>query len=118
MPGDVFEERETRDQTRATIVRVTSPSRHSQDRTRTSIDIGRSTSITERPSRQFGRLQRVNTDSTQARERSNHRNRFFGRNRKQDEEIGMADIPEAGYDSSDSRPKLDPRSGLISPQAM
>jgi len=117
VPGDVFEDRESMIQTRATIGRLTSPSR-SQERTRQSQDIGRSTSVTSRPSHQFGRLQRVNTDSTQARERSNHRNRFFGRSRHQDEEIGMANIPENTYDSNESKEKLDPRSGLVSPQAM
>jgi small-conductance mechanosensitive channel len=117
MPGDVFEERETLARDKATMVRVTSPSRHSQDRSRASQE-GRSTSISERP-RQFGRLQRVNTDSSQARDRSNHKNRFFGRSRNQDEESAMADIPESSYDSpaTGSR-KLDPRSGLISPRAM
>jgi small-conductance mechanosensitive channel len=117
MPGDVFEERETQALNKATMVRVTSPSRQSQDRARGSQD-GRSTSISDRP-HQFGRLQRVNTDSSQARDRSNHRNRFFGRSRHQDEESAMADIPESGYDSSETRgSKLDPRSGLVSPQAM
>ncbi|KAJ4287949.1 hypothetical protein N0V90_011964 [Kalmusia sp. IMI 367209] len=115
IPGDVFEDRESMAQTKATVVRVTSPSRHSQDR-RSSNEAGRSTSISSRPSHQFGRLQRVNTDSSQARERSNHRNRFFGRSRHQDEETGMADIPES--DSNESKEKLDPRSGLISPRAM
>jgi small-conductance mechanosensitive channel len=116
MPGDVFEERETLARDRATMVRVTSPSR-SQDRARGSQE-GRSTSISERP-RQFGNLQRVNTDSSQARQRSNHRNRFFGRSRNQDEEAAMADIPESSYDSPGTgSKKLDPRSGLISPQAM
>ncbi|KAF2682456.1 mechanosensitive ion channel-like protein family [Lentithecium fluviatile CBS 122367] len=118
MPGDVFEERETQALNKATMVRVTSPSRHSQDRSRASQEGGRSTSISDRP-RQFGRLQRVNTDNSQARERSSHRNRFFGRSRNRDEETGMADIPEAVYDSSETRgDKLDPRSGLVSPMAM
>lgn len=117
IPGDVFEDRESQSRSRAAIVRVTSPSRGSQDRSRASVETGRSTSIADRPSRQFGRLQRVNTDSSQARDRPHHRNRFFGRNRsQQDEETGMADIPEGGYDSSKER--LDPRSGLTSPTAM
>merc|ERR1712032_624826 len=118
MPGDVFDDRESQDRSRATVVRVTSPSRHSQDRARASQDTGRSTSVADRPSRQFGRLQRTNTDGTQARERSSHKNRFFGRSRHRDEETGMVDIPESGYDSSESKGKLDPRSGLVSPRAM
>lgn len=120
IPGDVFEDRENFAAQRATVVRVTSPSRHSTDR-RTSNEMGRSTSIHSRPSQQTGRLQRVNTDSSQARERSNHRNRFFSRNRHHgpDEEAAMADIPESTYDSNnDSKEKLDPRSGLVSPRAV
>jgi len=116
MPGDVFEERETLARDKATMMRVTSPF-GSQDRARGSQE-GRSTSISEHP-RQLGRLQRVNTDSSQARERSNHRNRFFGRSRNQDEESVMADIPESSHDSTGKgSSKLDPRSGLVSPQAM
>jgi small-conductance mechanosensitive channel len=109
MGGDVFDDRESQDRSRAAIVRVQSPSRHSQDRSRNSQDTGRSTAIAT------GRLKRVNTDSTQARDRSNHSNRFFGRNRRQDEEASMGAIPEGG---NDSEPKLDPRSGLISPSAV
>ncbi|KAF1975801.1 hypothetical protein BU23DRAFT_529721 [Bimuria novae-zelandiae CBS 107.79] len=116
MPGDIFEERDNVLRERETVNRVTSPSRRSQERG--SSDAARSTSISSRPSHQFGRLQRVNTDSTQARERSSHRNRFFGRNRLQghDEETGMADIPES--ETADSKEKLDPRSGLVSPRAV
>ncbi|KAF2270478.1 hypothetical protein CC78DRAFT_507045 [Lojkania enalia] len=110
--ADVFDDRESQSRTRA-MIRVTSPSRHSQERTRPSQDTARSTSI----SHQFGRLHRVGTDSTQARERSSHRNRFFGRSHRgqQDEETGMADIPESG---NDSKERLDPRSGRVSPAAM
>lgn len=117
IPGDVFEDRDTTARERATVIRVTSPSRHSQERG-TSNDMARSTSISSRPSQQHNRLQRVNTDGSAARERSNHRNRFFGRSRHRgaDEEAAMADIPES--DSNDSKEKLDPRSGLISPQAV
>ncbi|KAF2187034.1 mechanosensitive ion channel-like protein family [Zopfia rhizophila CBS 207.26] len=118
MTGDVYEDRESQSRARAAVDRVTSPSRHSQDRSRASHESGRSTSVADRPSRQFGRLQRVNTDSTQARERSNHRNRFFGRSHRSqpDEESAMPDIAEDGHDSSKDR--LDPRSGLVSPAAM
>ncbi|OAL55857.1 hypothetical protein IQ07DRAFT_639504 [Pyrenochaeta sp. DS3sAY3a] len=102
--GDVLDDRENETRARQTIVRVTSPSR-SQDRTRESHDSARSTSI-----------QRVNTNaSSVARERT-HRNRFFSRNRHVDEEAGMDDIPEA--ETPPAKQKLDPRSGLISPQAV
>lgn len=117
LPGDVFEERDTAARERATVIRVTSPSRNSTERG-TSSDIGRTTSMSSRPSNQSNRLQRVNTDSSQARERSNHRNRFFSRNRHfttLDEEAGMADIPE---NDDGSREKIDPRSGHISSQAI
>ncbi|KAF1996723.1 hypothetical protein P154DRAFT_442834 [Amniculicola lignicola CBS 123094] len=120
MPGDVFDDRETSDRSRAAMIRVTSPSRHSQDREsqsrgRTSHDTARSTSIADRTNRAFG-LKRVGTDSTMARERSNHRNRFFGRGQRShiDEENGIPEIPE--YDSSKGR--LDPRTGTHSPTAM
>lgn len=102
--GDVLDDRENETRARQTIVRVTSPSR-SQDRTRESHESARSTSI-----------QRVNTNaSSVARERT-HRNRFFSRNRHGDEEAGMDDIPEA--ETPPAKKKLDPRSGLISPQAV
>lgn len=117
MPADVFEDRETQLQNKATVVRVTSPSRHSENRSRASFDTGRSTSVNDHPSHQFGRLQRVNTDGSQARDRSNHKNRFF-RARRQDEEAGMGAIPEAGYNSSESKPRPDPRSGLGRPLVM
>jgi small-conductance mechanosensitive channel len=115
--GDVFEDRDSLSRSRAAIVRVTSPSRHSQDRARQSAETGRSTSVADRPSRQFNRLHRVNTDSTQAQERPSHRNRFFGRSGKSaqvDEE--MAEVPEDANNGSKDR--LDPRSGLTSSTAM
>lgn len=111
--GDVLDDRETEARNKATVIRVTSPSRHSHDRasengSRVSHESGRSTSI-----------QRVGTNSSaQTRERT-HRNRFFSRNRHAtDEEVGMADIPEGDYDTPPRSHKLDPRSGLISPQAV
>lgn len=109
--GDVLDDRETEARNRATLSRVTSPSRHADDHTfqsgaRASVDSGRSTSI-----------QRVGTDaSLQARERT-HRNRFFNRNRRGDEEAAMEDIPEAEHDSPKVK-KLDPRTGLVSPRAV
>ncbi|KAL6711986.1 hypothetical protein ACN47E_003029 [Coniothyrium glycines] len=105
--GDVLDDRENESRARATVVRVTSPSR-SQDRTsRQSEDSARSTSI-----------QRVGTNaSSTARERT-HKNRFFSRNRHGDEETGMAmaDIPES--ETPPVSKKLDPRTGLVSPQAV
>jgi small-conductance mechanosensitive channel len=111
--GDVLDDRETEARNRATVLRVTSPSRHSQDRngdngSRVSNDSGRSTGI-----------QRVGTNaSLQTRERT-HRNRFFSRNRHAaDEEIGMADIPEVEHDTPSRTNTLDPRTGLVSSQAV
>ncbi|KAF2729661.1 hypothetical protein EJ04DRAFT_446792 [Polyplosphaeria fusca] len=113
MGGDVFDDRDSQARTRA-MIRVNSPSRHSQERSRASHDTGRSTSISQR-------LHRAPTESMQSRERSIHRNRFFGRGHRgqADEEAGMtnmADIPESGFNSS--KEKLDPRSGIVSPEAM
>jgi small-conductance mechanosensitive channel len=109
--GDVLDDRENESRARATVVRVTSPSR-SQDRTRASEDSAsaRSTGI-----------QRVGTNASSiARERT-HRNRFFSRNRHgNDEEAAMADIPEASdYDTPPKRKNtLDPRTGVISSKAV
>ncbi|CAI6331565.1 unnamed protein product [Periconia digitata] len=117
MPGDVFDDRDFHIRNKATVVRLTSPSR-SVERAGNSLDVGRSSSIADRS---FKGIQRVNTDSSGARDRSSHRNRFFGRSRRNDEEVGMADIPEAAYDSSQTvnqKSKIDPRSGLVSPTAM
>ncbi|KAF2869387.1 mechanosensitive ion channel-like protein family [Massariosphaeria phaeospora] len=110
---DLFEDRES-DRSKAARIRVTSPARPSQDRPRASHETGRSTALAERPSNQSGHLQRVNTDSTQAR---SNRNRFFGRNRRQDEEAGMANIPESGHDTPE-RERLDQRTGLMSPAGL
>jgi hypothetical protein len=114
MTGDVFEDDERSRERQRAIVNITTPSRErsSADRSRGSNDIGRSTSISSGLSGP-GALQRRPTDSLDegSRNRSIHRNRFFGRNRgpEGDVESGMADIPE------DNR--LDPRTGTISPQA-
>lgn len=77
---------------------------------RQSNDTGRSTSVSA-PGPGF--LQRIATDSSMARERSNHRNRFFGRNRAEEDimESGMATVPEA------REGRIDPRSGHVSPAA-
>jgi small-conductance mechanosensitive channel len=111
--GDVLDDRETEARNRATINRVTSPSRYSADRagetgSRISHDSGRSSSI-----------QRVGTNSSMGARERTHRNRFFSRNRSNnDEEIGMAEIPEADYDTPPRTSTLDPRTGLLSSQAV
>jgi small-conductance mechanosensitive channel len=104
LTGDVFEDRRSP----RLPPTVSSPTRSDH-----STSIGRSTSV----SRGIGGapLTRIGTDSTLARQRSNHRNRFFSRRGDrvlEDSDVmesGMADIPEKSY--------LDPRSGLISPTA-
>ncbi|KZM26256.1 calcium ion binding [Ascochyta rabiei] len=106
--GDVLDDRDIAARQRATVVRVTSPSRHSQEPARSSHDTGRSTGI-----------QRVGTNSSLGAREHYHRNRFFSRSRHGDEEIGMANIPEGDFDNSPSgKEKLDPRSGLVSPKAV
>jgi len=121
LTGDVYEDRE-----RGKIpIHVQSPSRHSQDRlsisrSRGSQDAARSTSISDpRP----GIMRRVGTDTSEARVRTNHRNRFFSRNRGGNDEAemmesGMADIPEARDSPDNGTARLDPRSGLVSPTAV
>ncbi|KAF2277511.1 uncharacterized protein EI97DRAFT_295950 [Westerdykella ornata] len=101
MPGDVFEDRESEVRRRAAVARATAPSRN-EGGTRHSHDTGRSSGV----DRQFSRTSRAS-----------HRNRFFGRGRRNtDEENGMEDIPEAEFDSS--RERIDPRSGTVSPIAV
>ncbi|KAJ4325148.1 hypothetical protein N0V94_000862 [Neodidymelliopsis sp. IMI 364377] len=104
--GDVLDDRDIAARQRATVVRVTSPSRHSQDRARSSHDTAHSTGI-----------QRVGTNSSLGARQSVHRNRFFSRGRHGDEETGMANIPE-GESPPNGKEKLDPRSGLVSPRAV
>ncbi|USP76947.1 hypothetical protein yc1106_04221 [Curvularia clavata] len=107
--GDVLEDRDNESRTRATVIRVTSPN-HSTDRTgRNSQESGRSSS-----------LQRVSTNASSTMRERTHRNRFFGRNRHgNDEESAMADIPEAtDYDTPPRTNTMDPRSGLVSANAV
>jgi small-conductance mechanosensitive channel len=110
MTGDVFEEDErSRDRQRAITNITSSRERASADRVRESNDIGRSTSINSGISN-GPTLQRRPTDDEGSRNRSIHRNRFFGRHRGGDDvESGMAPISE------DNR--IDPRTGIVSPQA-
>lgn len=108
MSGDVYQPSDA-ERNRA-IFNVISPSREresSQGRAsterRSSNDTGRSTSIASGSGP--GHLQRIGTDSSMTRERSNHRNRFFGRNRAEEDvmESGMATVHEGSH--------IDPRSG-------
>ena len=108
--GDVLDDRESEARNRATVIRMTSPSRsqeRNQSNSRPSVDSGHSTGI-----------QRVGTNSSLQPRQSTHRNRFFGRHRHGDEETGMADIPEGDTDSPPKNQRLDPRTGLVSPQAV
>lgn len=107
--GDVLDDRDTAARQRATVVRVTSPSR-SQDRARSSQDTAHTAHSTG--------IHRVGTESSLGARERTHRNRFFSRGRHGDEETGMANIPEGEYDSTPAGEKIDPRSGLISPQAV
>lgn len=107
--GDVLDDRDIAARQRATVVRVTSPSR-SQDRARSSQD-------TQHTAHSTG-IQRVGTNSSLGARERNHRNRFFSRSRHGDEEHGMANIPEGDYDSTPGGEKLDPRTGLVSPRAV
>jgi hypothetical protein len=108
--GDVLDDRDMAARQRATVVRVTSPSR-SQDRARSSQDTSHTAHSTG--------IQRVGTNSSLGARERTHRNRFFSRGRHGDEETGMANIPEGDYDSTpDGKEKLDPRTGLISPRAV
>jgi small-conductance mechanosensitive channel len=119
MTGDVYDDRERSEERSRAISNLPVPGssrdRSSQDRGSSdgrSFDGGRSTSVSSDVGP--GRLQRIGTDSSMAKNRANHRNRFFGRNRgNADEdaimEAGMAQIPEDG--------RMDPRSGRVSPSA-
>ena len=120
LTGDVYTDRDSASRSRAAVLKARIAGRSSLDRPRASQDVARSTSVADRSGQQYSRLRRVDTDSTQARDRSNHRNRFFGRGHRGQEDVdlmesGMADIPET-YDSSKDR--LAPRSGLVSPAAV
>ncbi|KAF2836327.1 hypothetical protein M501DRAFT_997085 [Patellaria atrata CBS 101060] len=114
--GDVFED-DSRSRVRIPA-EYRSPKRRSQDQSRVSGEVvGRSSSIS---SSAMPRLNRIGTDTSAARNRTNHRNRFFGRNRGQDDEAvlmesGMADIPE---NRTPGGHRIDPRSGMISPAAV
>jgi len=119
MPGDVYRDRS---RPRLPSSLVTSPElsqdRRSQDLRSPSQDpsVGRSSSVFRRQG-----FTRVGTDSSMARTRKDHRNRFFGRYPRalEEEELieaGMVDIPEDGSEPSTMK-RLDPRSGVVSPAA-
>jgi small-conductance mechanosensitive channel len=116
MAGDLFEDDERERLRQRAIIQVTSPSRErtSNDiRPTSSNDVGRSTSISSAVSGSGG-LQRRPTDAEEgSRSRSIHRNRFFSRHRgaENDAEQGMAGIPETNSG------RIDPRTGVVSPQA-
>ncbi|KAF2196571.1 hypothetical protein GQ43DRAFT_251041 [Delitschia confertaspora ATCC 74209] len=119
--GDIYEDRDSQARQRAQIDRFNSPPTVLQDGPRHSHESAQSTSVADRPSRQFSRLHRVNTGKTDSTGgRASHRNRFFGRGHgvQQEDlmESGMAAVPEGEND----RPKepIDPRTGLVSPVAV
>jgi small-conductance mechanosensitive channel len=105
--GDVLDDRENERVARATLVRVTSPSRSQDRQARQSEDSGRSSG-----------LQRVGTNASSTTRERTHRNRFFGRRHGADEEAAMADIPEADYDTPPRKNTLDPRTGMVGTQAV
>jgi len=131
LAGDIFSP-DDRDRSRTLAARLPSPSSQQQrnsssaDRGRTSAaaDIGRNRSGSMLSQRDHAaalgsQLTRIGTDSSLARQRSNHRNRFFSRYRASNEieesgmEEGMAGIPEMSRANS----RVDPRSGRVSPTA-
>lgn len=110
--GDVLDDREAESRARATVARMSSPSA-SQERSRNSQESGRSSGI-----------QRVGTNASSTMRERTHRNRFFFSRARHatDEESAtsavMAGIPEADYDTPPRTNTLDPRSGLVSSQAI
>ena len=119
MTGDVYRDR-SRSRLPQSLVTSSelSQDRRSQELRSPSRDpgLGRSSSVFRRQG-----LTRVGTDSSMARSRKDHRNRFFGRHPRplEEEELmegGMVDIPEDGSKPSSMR-RLDPRSGVFSPMA-
>lgn len=128
MPGDVYDDRSTSRSRVEEIQRLRmSPNRSSERRSaelgsnasrRSQDDIGRSSSVFREYGPRHPGLTRIGTDSSASRNRRDHRNRFFGRDRGVVEddlmESGMADIPEESFRGGR---RLDPRSGMVSPRA-
>lgn len=122
MPGDVYEDR-SRSRSGLPQTLVTSPERW-QDRRSQDLrsptqnsSLGRSSSVFHHQP-----LTRVGTDSSLARNRRDHRNRFFGRHPRALEEddlmeAGMADIPEDDGPVPGMARRLDARSGVVSSAA-
>ncbi|KAK3713463.1 hypothetical protein LTR37_008421 [Vermiconidia calcicola] len=132
MDGDVYEDRD-----RARIPLEVAQASHSRERETEALRKSLEKSLkeeneavrhTSRDERPFGpgTLNRRSTDS--ANRWPVHRNRFFGRGARpgtSDEhglmENGMADIPEnpstSGSQAPSNHQRLDPRSGMVSPQA-
>jgi len=117
MATDVFEDREATVRRRKTVTRFTSPpgttgapsSRGNASTRGGSVDTARSSAL-------------HTIDSNSTTHRPSHRNRFFSRGHPApiDEERGMADIPEveSGLATPSAGNKLDPRTGLESPNAI
>lgn len=136
--GDVYEDRE-RDEARATLLPSISES-HDRDRRESNVShgsLGRTTSRDTTGAPAGWKLRRAGTmDSALRKQQSVHRNRFFPSRHSHDDEPsitdfdermekGMAGIPETtaentprGSASHTPHARIDPRSGLISPQAV
>lgn len=131
MPGDVHD-----DVTQPPVPQLRSISAQRTQRQRESmereIERKRSGSIASATGRDagpapFGLNRSSTSDSTNSQKRSLHRNRFFGNKDRADPEAmmeqGMAPIQEmgqspAGPSSAAAAPRIDARSGLVSPQAI
>ena len=106
---------------RARIVEENEADREAESKYDGRISIDRSSSRASASRSRFG-IKRSETDGSTKRGNSLiHRNRFFSRNksanRDEEEDLmeqGMADIPEAGPSGG----RTDPRTGIISPQAV
>lgn len=134
MAGDVYDDSPKYrgpDLTRSYVARSASlrPRTVAEDDKGSDTGIGRSTSRDDNGRSRFG-LARSNTGSGSqlSAVRSIHRNRFFGRRGRGESrsddgvrqdlmEQGMADIPERGENGQSPSGHLDPRTGIVSPQA-
>lgn len=134
MAGDVYDDSPNRhgpDVTRSYVARTASlrPRAVAEEDKRSDTSLGRTTSHEDNGRSQFG-LHRSNTGSGSqlSAVKSIHRNRFFGRRGRGESrsddgvrqdlmEQGMADIPERGEYSQSTSGHLDPRTGIVSPQA-
>lgn len=111
MPGDVFEDRIKPRLPARFVSPDTSHSRGSQDsRPRPSHDTGHSTG-------HDSDLARIPTDSSAARSRVSHRNRFFSRGVRSRDDLDRLEGGLPMHDIPESAERIDPRSGTISPAA-